>query len=86
LRRPPNFANSDYEFWAGAFAPPGTPRALVDRLNGEIVQALDMPRRDRLMAIGGSATPMSAQAFAEQFKREIGVNAGLVKAVGLQTN
>jgi hypothetical protein len=29
---------------------------------------------------------MSAQAFAEQFKREIGVNAGLVKAVGLQAN
>jgi hypothetical protein len=29
---------------------------------------------------------MTAQAFGEQFKREIGVNAGLVNAVGLQTN
>jgi len=29
---------------------------------------------------------MTAHAFGEQFKREIGVNAGLVKAVGLQTN
>ena len=29
---------------------------------------------------------MTAQAFAEQFKREVGVNAGLVKAVGLQSN
>jgi tripartite-type tricarboxylate transporter receptor subunit TctC len=34
------FANSDYEFWVGAFAPAATPRALVDRLNGEIVKAL----------------------------------------------
>jgi hypothetical protein len=29
---------------------------------------------------------MAAQAFAEQFKREVGVNTGLVKAVGLQSN
>jgi hypothetical protein len=29
---------------------------------------------------------MTAQAFGERFKREIGVNAGLVTAVGLQTN
>jgi tripartite-type tricarboxylate transporter receptor subunit TctC len=81
------FANSDYEFWVGAFAPAATPRALVDRLNGEVLKALDTPGvRDRLKSIGGSATPMTAQAFGEQFKREIGVNAGLVTAVGLQTN
>jgi tripartite-type tricarboxylate transporter receptor subunit TctC len=81
------FANSDYEFWVGAFAPAATPRALVDRLNGEIVKALDTANvRDRLKSIGGSATPMTAPAFAEQFKREVGVNAGLVKAVGLQAN
>jgi hypothetical protein len=42
--------------------------------------------RDRLRKVGGSGVPMSAQAFGEQFKREVGVNAGLVKAVGLQTN
>ena len=29
---------------------------------------------------------MTAQAFAEQFKREVGVNAALVKAVGLESN
>jgi tripartite-type tricarboxylate transporter receptor subunit TctC len=81
------FANSDYEFWVGAFAPAATPRALVDRLNQEILKALETPSvRERLKSIGGSPTPITAQAFAEQFRREIGVNAGLVKAVGLQTN
>jgi tripartite-type tricarboxylate transporter receptor subunit TctC len=81
------FPNSDYEFWVGAFAPAATPRALVDRLNAEVLKALDTPGvRDRLKSIGGSATLTTAQAFGEQFKREIGVNAGLVKAVGLQTN
>jgi hypothetical protein len=29
---------------------------------------------------------VTAPAFGEQFKREIGVNAALVKAVGLQAN
>jgi tripartite-type tricarboxylate transporter receptor subunit TctC len=81
------FANSDYEFWVGAFAPAATPRALVDRLNEEVLKALETPSvRDRLRSIGGSPTPMTAQAFGEQFKREIAVNAGLVKAVGLQPN
>ena len=41
------FANSDYEFWVGAFAPAATPRALVDRLNQEIVKALDTPNVQR---------------------------------------
>ena len=79
------FANSDYEFWVGAFAPAATPRALVDRLNQEILKALETPSvRDRLKGLGGSPTPITAQAFADQFKREVDVNARLVKAVGLQ--
>jgi tripartite-type tricarboxylate transporter receptor subunit TctC len=81
------FANSDYEFWVGAFAPSATPRAIIDRLNAEIVKALENPTvRDRLKSIGGSPTPITSRAFEDQFKREIGVNAGLVKAVGLQAN
>jgi tripartite-type tricarboxylate transporter receptor subunit TctC len=81
------FANSDYEFWVGAFAPAATPRPIVDRLNQEIRKALETQSvRDRLRNLGGSPTPMTAQAFADQFKREIGVNARLVKAVGLESN
>jgi tripartite-type tricarboxylate transporter receptor subunit TctC len=81
------FANSDYEFWVGAFAPAATPRAIVDRLNREVVKALETQSvRDRLKNMGGSPTPMTAQAFAEQFKREVDVNASLVKAVGLESN
>jgi tripartite-type tricarboxylate transporter receptor subunit TctC len=81
------FANSDYEFWVGAFAPAATPRALIDRLNQEIARALEVPSvRERLQRVGGSAVPMSPQEFQAQFKKEIGVNSGLVKAAGLQPN
>ena len=59
----------------------------MDRLNQEIVKALGTEAvRDRLSKIGGAPTPITAQAFAEQFKREIELNAALVKAVGLQPN
>jgi tripartite-type tricarboxylate transporter receptor subunit TctC len=81
------FADSDYEFWVGAFAPAATPRAIVDRLNREILKALETQSvRDRLKSMGGSPAPMTAQAFADQFKREVGVNAALVKAAGLESN
>ena len=81
------FANSDYEFWVGAFAPAATPRAIVDRLNREVINALETQSvRERLKSLGASPIPMTAQAFADQFNREVGVNAGLVKAVGLAPN
>jgi tripartite-type tricarboxylate transporter receptor subunit TctC len=81
------YPNSDYEFWVGAFAPAATPRNIVDRLNREIVKALETQSvQDRLRKMGGSPGMTTAQAFAEQFKREVGVNAGLVKAVGLESN
>jgi hypothetical protein len=79
------FANSDHELWVGAFAPAATPRKIVDDLNQEIRKALEAPAvRTRLADMGASPLPISATAFGEQFKREVAVNAALVKAVGLQ--
>src|SRR5262249_37635034 len=48
------FIDSEYEFWVGAFAPAATPRLIVDRLNREIITALERPGvRDRLRDMGG---------------------------------
>jgi tripartite-type tricarboxylate transporter receptor subunit TctC len=33
----------EYRGWVGAFAPAGTPKAIIDRLNGEIKKAIDSP-------------------------------------------
>ena len=65
----------------------GVTLSLVDRLNQEIVKLIEtLQVRERLESIGGSASPLSAQAFADQFKREIAIDAALVKAAGLEAN
>ena len=33
----------EYRGWVGVFAPTGTPKAIIDRLNGEIKKAIDSP-------------------------------------------
>jgi tripartite-type tricarboxylate transporter receptor subunit TctC len=49
-------AGYDVRSWAGLMAPAGTPRAVVDRLNAEMLKALQIPAViRRLEEIGGEA-------------------------------
>lgn len=58
-----------YEFigWASVFAPAGTPRVIIDKLNAQIVKAVHFPGvRDRLAALGfevASSTPQELAAY-----------------------
>jgi tripartite-type tricarboxylate transporter receptor subunit TctC len=53
--------------WDGVLAPAGTPRAIVERLNAAIRQALDDPDvRDALLARGAQPTPGTPEEFAQQ--------------------
>lgn len=64
----------DVRSWAGLMAPSGTPRPIVDRLNADVLRALQTPTvRARLEDIGGEArgsTPeeMKAMVAAETQK------------------
>ncbi len=64
-------AGYDVRSWAGLLAPAGTPRAIIDRLNAEVMKVLQIPAvRARLEDIGGEArgsTPeeMKAMVTAE---------------------
>jgi len=53
--------------WNGIFAPAQTPRAIIDKIHGEVVKALAAPDvRDRLIAMGSdpsTSTPEAFQAF-----------------------
>jgi tripartite-type tricarboxylate transporter receptor subunit TctC len=75
--------NALYNFWIGAFAPAKTPKPLVDRLNREVVAALARKDiADKIRALGGEPAPMTAGEFDAFVRKEIAINAEIVKASG----
>jgi len=81
------FPDSAYNFWFGALLPARTPRAIVERLQREIVAALDEPAvKERVVALGGEPTSLSPSEFEALLKSEIETNAVVVRAAGLKPN
>lgn len=81
------FPNSGYEFWVGAFVPAATPRPVVERLNQEVMKALDVPAiRERMRQMGADPMPMTPAEFDAYVVKEIEANAALVKAAGIKAN
>jgi tripartite-type tricarboxylate transporter receptor subunit TctC len=77
--------DAEYQFWVGAFAPAKTPRPIVERLNREIVAALNVKDvADKILALGGSPLPMTVAEFEGFVKKQIELNARIFKAAGYQ--
>jgi len=73
--------------WQGVVAPTGTPRAIVNRLYGEIVKALRTPDVMEWLAAEGS-TPggITPDAFAVHIRNEIAKWAKVVKMSGARVD
>ena len=81
------FPNSEYNFWVGMYAPAATPRAVVDKLNAEVLKALQQPAvKEKLANVGGDPLPMKPTEFDAFTRKEIDVNAALVKAANIKVN
>ncbi len=81
------FPNSDYTFWIGAFAPAKTPQAIVDKLNAEIVKAVQTPEvKAKLTALGVETTTLKPAEFGALVKDEIGTYATFAKTAGMKVN
>jgi len=77
--------DSEYEFWVGVFAPSATPRPVIERLYREIVLALELPSvREKLKDMGADPMPMTPLEFDEYVKKEVKMNAAVVKAAGIK--
>ena len=69
--------------WFGIFAPAGTPKDIVARLNGEIVKILRLPDvRDRLAGLGADVVGNSPEQFAAFQKADAAKWARVVKESG----
>jgi len=78
---------AEYNFWVGAFVPAKTPKPIIDRLNREIVAALKVKEiADKIVALGGDPAPMSPSEFDAFVRKEIAINAEIVKASGIPKN
>lgn len=77
--------DAEYPIWFGLFAPARTPRDIVDKLNREVQKALQAPLlRDKLLALGVEALPMSPDELATYLEREFELNAALAQQAGLK--
>jgi tripartite-type tricarboxylate transporter receptor subunit TctC len=65
-------SNFDVTTWYGVLAPAGTPRAIVTRLNAELVKVVHSPDvRERLAATGTEPLTSTPEEFAAYIQREI---------------
>jgi tripartite-type tricarboxylate transporter receptor subunit TctC len=72
----PGFKGFDVVSWAGIYAPPKTPPAVIARLNHEVDEVLKSDAvRDKLAqqgALAGGGTPAAFASFIEQDRARIG--------------
>ena len=79
------YPEAEYIPWTAVFAPKGTPRPIVARLNAEISKALAAPEFLKRMAeldiavIGGSPADLD-----NTLRADVAVNRELVKSIGLK--
>ncbi|MEP7156932.1 MAG: tripartite tricarboxylate transporter substrate binding protein [Betaproteobacteria bacterium] len=73
--------------WQGIFAPAGTPKAIVTRLNAELVKIIAMPDiRERLDSLGVDPVANTSEQFAAFQKAEIAKWAKVVKDANIKAN
>jgi tripartite-type tricarboxylate transporter receptor subunit TctC len=79
------YPNSDYEFWCGLLAPAKTPSEIVNRLNTELIKAMQHPDvRDKMAKLVAIPMTMTPEDFEALLKREIDANRALVEAAGVK--
>jgi tripartite-type tricarboxylate transporter receptor subunit TctC len=71
--------------WYGVFAPTGTPREIISRLNGEIVKILAMPDvKARLLDSGIAAASSTPEQFSAYIKAETAKWAKVIREAGIK--
>jgi tripartite-type tricarboxylate transporter receptor subunit TctC len=78
-------ADFDITLWQGFFAPRGTPKATIDRLNTEINKVLALPEiKARLLEVGADVMPTSVDQFAVFVRAESGKFLQIIKEANLK--
>jgi tripartite-type tricarboxylate transporter receptor subunit TctC len=80
-------AGYDVSSWQAVFAPAGTPKPVVERLNAEIRRILASPEiREKLLAVASDPADMTPEQFGEFVRAETEKWARVVKASGAKVD
>lgn len=77
----------DYDLsgWNGMFAPAGTPREIVERLNGEIAKIVQLPDvRAKFQDLGAEPAPMKTDEYGAWVQKEVETWSRLVREAGIK--
>ena len=78
-------AGIESNVWFGLFAPAGTPKAIVAKINHDVTVALITPEaREALLLQGAEASPMSPDQFAAFLRKEIDKWGKVIKEAGMR--
>ena len=71
--------------WNGIAAPAGTPRAIIDKLNGEITAVLKLPEvQDQFRQLGMEAASSTPEEMADRLKTDVGRWRDVIGKLGLR--
>jgi tripartite-type tricarboxylate transporter receptor subunit TctC len=79
------FPGYEISSWQGVFAPAGTPKDIVFKINGELVRMLNVPDvRRRISQEGADPVGSTPDAFANRVKNEITKWTKVIRTSGIQ--
>ncbi len=77
----------DVTVWFGILAPAGTPKAIIDRLNAEMVKVIRTPEiTDRFLKAGVDPVAGTPEAFSGYLKSEVGRWAKVIQDAGIKAD
>ncbi len=72
--------------WFGLFAPAGTPKSIITKIDRDVVAVLKLPEaRDALLAQGAEASPTTPEEFALYLRKEIDKWGKVIKEAGIKS-
>ena len=81
------FAGYEAGAWYGVLAPAATPRAIIERLNGEFVRILKLPEvQQRLRGEAYDILADTPEQFAAAIRAEVAKWGPLIKQAGLRAD
>jgi tripartite-type tricarboxylate transporter receptor subunit TctC len=75
----------EVDFWVGMFAPAGTPREVITKLNGEINRIVNTPEiKEKFLSMGADPVVSTPEQFGSILQKDIERWSKTVKASGMK--